>query len=267
LFNIAVYLRKRFPEEWQGKVHLLNAKFMDPPLSDGEVQTIVKSGTKKAYAYRCHEPPINGVCNRQLCLTRPFGVAPGGDDPGVIFGDLTKFNTDPPMWILAVNGKNIELTTAQLLDPRQAQQRFAETANILMHLTKKTSWDKLMKEKIEQAEIKDVPSDVTHEGQWDHHLNDFCTGRAGARELDELLMGRAYIDPSDGRAYFRSMDFFKYMNRHYVKYDEKSIFKWLNRIKAKHHARNIKGKFTNYWSVGTVEQQVEEFDVKKDEVP
>ena len=39
-----------------------------PPLSNSEVQQLIKSVNRKGYdKYRCKDAPINSVCNSSLC--------------------------------------------------------------------------------------------------------------------------------------------------------------------------------------------------------
>ena len=46
LFNMAVYARKAFPDNWQAMVESFNIKFMDPPLKSTEVLEVIKSASK-----------------------------------------------------------------------------------------------------------------------------------------------------------------------------------------------------------------------------
>jgi len=263
LFSLGVYARKRFEDNWKPELEKLNQRLMVPPLSAKEIQDTTKSLAKKDYNYKCSDQPLVGVCNRQLCLTRKFGVAPGGDDPGVVFGDLVKYETDPPTWIMSVNGKNVELSTSQLLDPRAVQQRVVEETNIMMHLVKKIVWDKIVKTKLETVEVEQVPEDIKPEGQWYFYLSEFIAGRAQAKALDELMMGRPWSD--DKRSYFRAVDFFEYLKRRHVKFEEKRMYAWFKRIKGQHHAQALKGKHTNYWSVPKISYQTEDYAVPKGE--
>ena len=53
LFNIGVYLRKRFPEEWQEKLEEYNDEHLDPPLKPREFTSVLNSLDKKTYNYKC----------------------------------------------------------------------------------------------------------------------------------------------------------------------------------------------------------------------
>jgi len=82
LFNVAIYFKQSSPDTWQDKVVEANLKYMSPPLSNSEVQQLLKSIGKKGYdKYRCKLPPIVDVCNASLCRTKKFGI--GGDEESV----------------------------------------------------------------------------------------------------------------------------------------------------------------------------------------
>lgn len=71
MFNIAIYFKQADPDTWQDKVVEANLKYMTKPLSNSEVQQLLKSVGKKGYdKYRCKLPPIVDVCNASLCRTK-----------------------------------------------------------------------------------------------------------------------------------------------------------------------------------------------------
>ena len=73
LFNIAVYYKQAKPDSWEDEIVKANAEHMDPPLSNAEVQLLIKSVNRKGYdKYRCKDAPINAVCQSGLCRTKKF---------------------------------------------------------------------------------------------------------------------------------------------------------------------------------------------------
>ena len=81
LFNIAVYYKQSAPDAWEDKIVEANLKYMEPPLSNSEVQQLIKSVNRKGYdKYRCKDAPINSVCQSGLCRTKRFGVGYGEEE-------------------------------------------------------------------------------------------------------------------------------------------------------------------------------------------
>ena len=71
LFNIAVYYKQSNPDTWEDKIVEANLKYMEPALSNSEVQQLIKSVNRKGYdKYRCKDAPINAVCQSGLCRTK-----------------------------------------------------------------------------------------------------------------------------------------------------------------------------------------------------
>jgi len=105
LFNIGVYLRKRFPDEWQEKLEEYNDEHLDPPLKPREFTSVLNSLDKKTYNYKCKDSPINSVCNKTKCLTCEFGINDEGTMP--ILNSITKILTNPPQYFLTLSEKKV----------------------------------------------------------------------------------------------------------------------------------------------------------------
>lgn len=264
LFSVAVYLKKRWPADWQEKIREYNAQVMDPPLAEAEVTATMKSVAKKTYSYKCKDNPLVAVCNRAVCLKREHGVYGGNDDPGVTFGPLTKLETDPPTWIWDVDGQRLEVTTEQLMDQRAFAKVAVERLDKLPALVKATTWEGIVRERLEAATKIKVPEDATREGQLWVQLSKFCTGRSVGKSLDELLLGKPYTDEAVGRTYFCSSDFLQYLGQHRVNTNEKDVYRFLRRrMDVGHHSGQVKGKFLNYWSVPAFDCQKVEHSVPR----
>lgn len=260
LFNIGVYLRKRYGDDnWEEKVDQYNQKFFHPPLGHKEVAHIVKSLSRKAYEYKCHDQPIVSVCNRQICFTRKFGVGQGEGDPGVVFGPLVKIKTEPPIWIWDVDGARVELTTQELKDQGRFHSRVIETINKWPLPVKPKQWADLIRKALERVEQQEVPPDATQEGQMWAHLDAYCTGRAMGREREDLLVQKTWTDPKTNRTYFSATHFKQYLEHNRMRVDEKTLWMWLRARGAEHKFMNIKGKGINTWSVPAFTMQSEDF--------
>lgn len=264
LFNIAVYLRRRYGDDWADHLDLYNQQFLDNPLSSKDMGSVVKSVSKKAYSYKCRAEPICGVCNKQVCRDQEFGVGGLPDDPGVIFGSMIKLMTEPPTWILEVNGARLEVDTATLMDQRRFQSRVIEVLSMWPVLIKPGTWQKIMRERLAEVETVEVPEDATREGQLWVHLSRFCTSRVSGKAMDEILMGKPYTDEAEQRTYFQAADFIQYLQQHRVaQITEREIWRWLRRCGAEHSFKTLKGKGVNLWSVPAFSKQTEEHGIPK----
>lgn len=265
LYSFAVYLSKRYGATgWRERLQGMNDRFMTPPLPPREVQQVIKSVERGGdkFFYRCGEQPILGACNKQVCLTREYGIGQLGDDPGVVYGRLVKLTTTPPTWLWDVNGARIQLTTAQLMDQGRCQARVIDALNVWPEKIKPQAWKRLVTEKLANAEVIQAPDDATRKGQlWDL-LRQYCTGRVQAKTRDELLMKRPWTDPASQRTFFSSVHFLEWLRSHRVAtVAESELYTFLHDRGFEHHFLKLKGKGFNAWSLPAFEQQTEPHDV------
>ncbi len=262
IFNIIVYLRKVHGDDFKEEmIDEYNQSFFDPPIGHKELAHLLKSTGKKQYNYKCNDEPIRSCCNRQICLTRKWGVGGGDGDPGVVFGTLVKLNSDPPYWIWDVNGARLELTTEELQNQARFQRRCIETINIWPQTIKNKQWQEIVRQRLTAVEVREVPKDASLEGQIMAYLEAYCTSRVMARSREELTLKRPWASPEDGRTYFHGPDFIKYLQQQRVQVQARQVWAWLTKIGADHHGFNINGSFINLWSVKSFAQQSVEYPV------
>lgn len=260
LFDIGVYLRKRFGDDfWEEKLDKYNQKFLRPPLGHKEVTQVARSLKRKAYEYKCTDMPISAVCNRQICLTRKHGIGNSDGDPGVVFGTLIKLQTEPPTWIWDVNGARLELATSEIKDQNRFHSRCIEELNIWPLTVKPRQWAELVRDKLQSVETIEVPPDATPEGQMMAHLYNYCTSRAKARNREEILQNKPWTQ--HGRTFFNSLAFKNYLEQNRMRVTERQLWTWLRRHGASHKFMNIKGRGVNLWSVPAFEEQKEDYEI------
>ena len=214
LFNLGVYLRKAYPDTWESEILTHNMKFIHPPLPLGEVNTVARQLERKDYAYKCSDAPINSVCNRELCMTRKFCIE--GVVTGVQIANLRKYNSVPPVWFLDVMGQPLEMQTDDLLNQAAFQRACVEQLNFLPRTLKKDFWETringLLNEMSEtEGSIIEVSEDVSITGQFNEHLEDFCTGHQAAEEREQILLKRPWTDEERSETYFRIKDLESYL--------------------------------------------------------
>jgi len=276
LFNLGVYCRKRYGDTWELHYDAYNNEpFINNPRGHKEMAQLTRSINRKAYEYTCHESPIAQACNRQICLTRKFGIGGGDDDPGVVFGSLVKLDTTPPTWIWDVDGSRIELATDQLKDQARFHSACIETLNKWPRAMKATTWGALIRQKLDSVEVIPAPPDASPEGTMWTHLQTYTTGRARAKSRDELLNDKPWIPaPADatrygeqvavGRVYFRAAHFKAFCEQQRMTgITERKIWTWLRERGATHHEFNIGGRMCNCWSVAAFPEQSADISIHR----
>tara|TARA_A100000172_G_scaffold81078_1_gene72833 strand:+ start:6820 stop:8328 length:1509 start_codon:yes stop_codon:yes gene_type:complete len=262
LFNLAVYCRKAYPDNWQAQVETYNVKFMDPPLMATEVLDIIKSANKKTYQYTCSRAPIAPYCNASVCKLRKHGIGNDGGMPAI--HSLTKYNSNPPIWFLDIEGSGrIELDTDDLQNQRRFQRRCMERLNMMPAKMNENSWNQLINHLFENLNIIEAPEDASSVGQLFEMIERFCTSRAQALSRDEILLGKPWTD--DKRHYFRVSDLMAYFDRqHFREFKVHQVTSFLKQKDAEHHFWNVKGKGVNLWSVPKFAQQDSEHELPRE---
>jgi hypothetical protein len=249
MFSLGIYAKKALGDDWEQRLDELNQRFMTPPLTSREVRAVAVSLTKKNYSYKCKDEPLASCCNRSICVTRKFGIG-GSNDPGVVFGGLTKIDTRPPTWVVDVDGVRVELkATADLLSQDRFRILAMEKLNRLPSKVQGKAWEEIIQTMLEKIEIIEAPDDAGPEGQFFTQLEAFCTDKAQARNREELVLGKPWKE--EGRIFFRSSDFMKFLENSRFREitSSKEVWAILRKAGAKHRQFQIKRKCVRVWSV------------------
>ncbi|CAB4165149.1 hypothetical protein UFOVP820_17 [uncultured Caudovirales phage] len=210
LFAVGVYLKQRYPDDWTQHLRVYNVRFFKPPLGESEVSGLVKTLNRKEYSYTCDKPPLKMFCNRNLCRTRDFGIGRGSDDWGVVIDtDVQRVSTDPPYWIVNVNGTRMMFFSEDLIQQRRFQTLCMEKIGILPPPLPPDKWRAEVNKILQSAVEIEAPSDSSVGGELEYHLKQFITVHPQAETRAEVLVGKPYTE--DGLVYFRSADFRKYL--------------------------------------------------------
>lgn len=256
LFNLGVYARFAFPDNWKQKVEEFNVRYMVPPLRSAEVQGVLKSVGRKNYMYTCNKSPIKPHCNSTLCRTRKHGVGHNSVLPNL--SNLTKYNTNPPIWFVDVEGFRLELTTEDLQSQTRFQKRCMECLNIMPSQINKNVWQQTVQGLMSNVQIIEAPRDASSRGQLMELLERFCTQKAQAQTEDEILLGRPMT--KNNKHYFRLSDFMAYLERHHFReFKVHQITHIIRENNGEHTFKNLKGHGTNLWIIPEFKSQTEPF--------
>jgi hypothetical protein len=212
LFNIAVYYKQAHPDSWEDKIVEANLKYMEPKLSNGEVQQLIKSVNRKGYdKYRCKDAPINAVCQSGLCRTKRFGVGYGEEEMPVL-GNLTKYKSTPPQWFLDVSGTRIELKSEQLYSPPLFALACLDQANLVVPVPKPKDWKQyFLKPMMQNLQEVEPLESLDPMNQITGLLQDWTTNRQSARTMDDIFNKLPFTE--EGFTYFRMDDFFAFCKK------------------------------------------------------
>ena len=253
LFNVGVYYRKKNPDDWQEDLMRFNYENLDQPLPSGEVNSLVKSVSKKDYAYTCKQSPICNYCEKSKCMKREFGVGGYGGGQAIEISAITKYETENRQsvrWYIEIGGERIEVTTQQLLDQRQLQKLCVEKLNKCPATMPGPKWEQAINSLLESVEIIQDPDDASPQGQFEKMLDSFLTGKVQARHRDEIMNGKPWNDTDEGKVFFRSEDLFIYLEARRFRYQSQhQVWSWLRSTGGDRKTFRIKSKPVKVWSV------------------
>jgi len=262
LTNIGRYLRKADQENMVSRGHEFNNLYFDPPLADAEVTSTVQSAGKKDYEYNCNKSPLKQHCNKELCQTRKYGVSRLLTDSFQL-ENLTKYNSDPPIWFVNIQGLGVrlELSTEDLQSQVRFQSKCLNAANMYPPKLSNNAWLSMMQNLLQKVTIIEASKDTSPRGQFFELLEKFCTNRVQAKSKDELLLGKPWLN--EGRHYFKLSNVMEYLDRnHFKEFKVHQIASMLKEKGGETGFFNVKNKGINWWSIPEFPKQTEGFDVQ-----
>ena len=208
MYNIGVYLKKRFPNEWEAKMYIYNEKYMKPPLKHPEMTKSIESLGKKDYLYKCKLEPIVSFCNSKVCSKREFGV--GYNVPPPEITGISKYPSDPPLYFVNIDGLSVEVDDITLHDPEKFSVACMNQISKPMLPLGKIIWRKQLVKLFEKLQMLDAPDSSKIDVQIKDLLADFIN-KAPGKKIDDLKRGLPFTE--DGITYFKFKDFWKYIQR------------------------------------------------------
>lgn len=214
LFNLAVYLKSKSPNNWQEYLLKANERLEDS-LDEERVETqVVGAHEKKTYSYRCTEEPICSRCNRNLCETRKHGK--GGDEiSDFTFEELTQVLSDPPYYKWVVNGVTMTFFSEQEL---RNQDKFADYSMRSLHKVpnriKNIKWIAILNKAFTEIVVEkiDQKDDISTGAILTEHVYEFLFERVRAKTREQLAqLGRVFYNENNESLYFKRSELIKYI--------------------------------------------------------
>jgi len=228
LYNIVVYLKKAWPEEYEARAVDANKAVFTKPLGRSEMSRTIASAAKPDYGYRCNEEPIRSLCDREACLKRKFGITPDDAsrldtvDALPVFSDMVKFLSDPVRWEMKIDGVKVtNIHTDELLDFRCMRKIIAERlTRVVPNITVK-EWERILSPIVKESRIMEVPDDASVSGVIRDRLREFAaktdlTNRGeDIEDRKALLRGQPVVQVVGGErcVVMRGQDFVIYLKR------------------------------------------------------
>jgi len=200
MFNVGVYCKNKWPDDWEEHHEEYNRTLCEPPLGAKEILDQQKSLRKKeGYFYQCTQCPLKDYCNKAKCKMQKYGIGSGRDNAHI--SGLTIMLSDPRLYFMSVEGKSLTLTTDQLQKPSLWQKACMEQLDMMPPIPKQDDWQQLINAMLTTAMKQEVAPELTRSGQFRNLLRRYCTSHIRAVAPEEVMSGKPWTDK--GRTMFR----------------------------------------------------------------
>lgn len=267
LFNVAVFYRKSSPANWETEVARHNQEQFEKPLEYREVQTIVKSAGRARYQYTCEQSPIKDYCDRAACQLLPYGIGhmpwkEQGAYDDLLVGHLRKVSSEPPRYIVEVNGNDLELSADDFINFNHFRRQVYIKLDLMVRPLKQPQWDLQIRGLTLNRENILAPDDASTRGLIIERFHEFIALRHRSINREDILRGLPVT--IDGLVLFRASDLRRHLQIYKLdKIDMGELFLILKTVGLDHRRLRISGKLLTVWSfpAASANAQTEDFEV------
>ena len=169
--------------------------------------------------------------------------------------NLRKYNSQPPVWFVDVNGQPVELDTEGLMNQITFQRSCVEQLNFMPRSVTKPLWEGRINTLLDEmtqneGSIVEVSADASVNGRFYAFLEEFCTSLQQAQDREEILLRRPYTDEQEDQTFFRLIDLENHLTKaNFKNYKTHQIAQRLRDINGEATQINIKGKTVRVWVI------------------
>jgi hypothetical protein len=267
LLNVGIFFRASQPGVWQDQLRNYNDA-MESPLDHNELEQIVRNlEHHDGYVYTCKQHPIEPLCAKKPCKKQTFGIMFFGKKKRIEalpeLSELVMIDTDPPRYEIKVNNTVIPCSLDQVLSPIQFCRLVFQHLRMVLDPPRPHEWNELLRPLTETITIRSAPKEASDSGLCLVYLRDFLQSRHKSDSVEDVLLGRAAIDPTTKRVYFRGTDFMAFLQRRqFRRYGMHDLYTTLvSEAAMTTEERILKGARASLWSVPEPDDdQTESFD-------
>ena len=267
LYQYIQYAKRKWPENWQGKINAFNYKYFashpEGPLEDKIVQGKIKFNDGKDLGFKCNEDPMCNHCDKNLCRTRQFGI--GGESVFPSLTDLQKVLLDEPYYWVNVDGERVKLDNIDyLMEQRLFRRTVAKQINKKPKRVTVKEFETYVDQLLQGVEEVDAPVGSSRIDQLSNHLEDYCLQRSiGSVSKKDILNGAVYTE--NGKHVFT---FHRFFHGHLTKKKWKEDYQVTQQMLKEHcgceEGRMVIGKKKpSIMKVDTFEKPEDQFTQKK----
>lgn len=257
--QIALYLLKSSPDDWEDRLAEINETKCHPPLDMDEIKTIIKSVRRKNYQYLCNQQPMCSLCDKKACLTRKYGVGDGENKEKssvVMIDALEKIEGDEPTYRVTMMGRTFEVPVIEhLMNFRLFRIQVAKRLDVVLPAVTQKMWDAYIGDMLRDMDHVEAPADTIMAERVVTEFMDWA-GRGAARSGPEVLIGgQLWYDEKSKLLYFRAQDFLEMCDRKF-KITRNHVWRFLRDRGATETMLTIKGVEHRVWTYPLTDERL-----------
>jgi len=182
---------------------VLNGEMFDKPLPPAELKTDHRVCRRDECFYRCNEDPLRSLCQREVCVTRKFGIRPEQAEEAEAGNSCPrlriwfKYITEPVRWELRVDGQLItNIGTPRLAGVADDKADDCGQANPYSADAQAQEWERILQPLMMECRMIEAPDDASVNGVIRARMREF------AAKADLFNRG---MDPTDRLALLRGL--------------------------------------------------------------
>ena len=225
LFNLAVLAHLKNPDQLKTELYERNKTCMNPPVErDSELDAIVAQIKDKEYFYQCETPIAKQFCNKEACRKRKYGIGPNQYIQTV--DSFFKHNTNPPYYVLTMEGNQIQLLGKQIVQQQLLREELFDQADIVWQTLNKRDWNMfLVSLKAMQKEVEDMKPGDDEKEDFNYYTRMFIQETEPGDDISQLQAG--YIFKDDEFVYFNLHTFKDFLNKKKGKKSNQEVIRYL----------------------------------------
>lgn len=250
LFNLGVYAKRRWADDWEPRLREMNNQFINPPVDDNELKGVIMHLQRKDYAYTCKDKPLCNVCAKHACMKREFGIGPVDAQSyfGIGLENVIRLETSTPIYFADMNEKRVTFTPKDINSQSRFRELMISQVNEPFQLMSQVKWTQFIIALCNKADIVEAPPETREHAEMSALLEEFCTEQIPARDWSDIVDGSVLED--GGRMHFRPHKFTGYVTREKrQKLSVEEAYKALIGANVSSEDREIDGKVYKIWSV------------------
>lgn len=258
LFNMATYFKTKHPDDWVDILNTYNEEEVSPPLKSGELDKIILQVTEGTYWYQCDTPPLCDLCEKKECKSRKFGVDAFKDSTKLPrdmpeLSGLTFLDSEPSRWFVRVSGKEITLSTEDLLSGIRFRTVAISQLGGYIPPVKQAAWDKWLQTAMSEKKTISPPVEMGVFGRFLTLFGEFVEQRRGATSDSDLRRGKPIEKSGDEKepfVVFTLEGLRTFLDRHrFYDYKDTDLFPRLRMLDAKSKRIRVDDQLLRVWWV------------------